>query len=42
LVSQVGDYTGRPTVAQSEWIGRFEQSARKYRERLEAVKKGLP
>jgi photosystem II stability/assembly factor-like uncharacterized protein len=40
LTIQVGNYTGRPTAAQSEWIGTFGAQAEQYLKELENVKRG--
>jgi photosystem II stability/assembly factor-like uncharacterized protein len=40
LTIQVGNYSGRPTAAQVEWIGRFEQATARLFARLDAVVAG--
>jgi photosystem II stability/assembly factor-like uncharacterized protein len=40
LVDQVGNHIGRPTVAQIEWIGIYDQRVRESGARLEALWKG--
>ena len=40
LVEQVGNYLGRPTVAQIEWIGIYDQRVRAAAARLDALWKG--
>ncbi len=42
LTIQVGNYTGRPTVAQMEWIARFERQLADWLADLERIRRGLP
>ena len=40
LTIQVGNYSGRPTAAQSEWIERYSRQVEEYQERFEAILAG--